>query len=219
VHASYRAYLETIPETKRFRSLTYQVKDIVGRKGFGIGSAGLPAYNVLVEGPTQALENDVVLSMKQGNVAAPSRIVHDERIKGYFKHNGHRTAVSQRALQAHADPWLGYTEIDDVGFVVTELSPYVEDLDWSDLTEPEQMSPVLDYLGRATAKVHCVADKDSDPNIVGFQTEDEIIEALSGNEEEFVQEMVEFGANYSEVARNDHRLFVDAFRNGRIPGL
>ncbi|HEX5700321.1 MAG TPA: DUF2252 domain-containing protein [Rubrobacter sp.] len=219
VHAAYRAYLETIPETKRFRSLTYQVKDIVGRQGFGIGSAGLPAYNVLVEGPTQALENDVVLSMKQGNVAAPSRIVHDERIKGYFKHNGHRTAVSQRALQAHADPWLGYTEIDGVGFVVTEISPYVEDLDWSDLTEPEQMSPVLDYLGRATAKVHCVADKDSDPNIVGFQTEDEIIEALSGSEEEFVQEMVEFGARYSETARDDHRLFVDAFRNGRIPGL
>jgi uncharacterized protein (DUF2252 family) len=219
VHAAYEAYLETIPETKRFRSLTYQVKDIVGRQGFGIGSAGLPAYNVLVEGPTQALENDVVLSMKQGNVAAPSRIVRDERIKGYFKHNGHRTAVSQRALQAHADPWLGYTEIDGVGFVVTELSPYVEDLDWSDLTEPEQMSPVLDYLGRATAKVHCVADKDSDPNIVGFQTEDEIIEALSGNEEEFVQEMVDFGAYYSEIARNDHGLFVDAFRNGRIPGL
>jgi uncharacterized protein (DUF2252 family) len=219
VHAAYQAYLETIPETKRFRSLTYEVKDIVGRQGFGIGSAGLPAYNVLVEGPTQALENDVVLSMKQGNVAAPSRIVHDERIKGYFKHNGHRTAVSQRALQAHADPWLGYTEIDEVGFVVTELSPYVEDLDWSDLTEPEQMSPVLDYLGRATAKVHCVADKDSDPNIVGFQTEDEIIEALSGNEEEFVQEMVDFGAHYSEIARNDHSLFVDAFRNGRIPGL
>jgi uncharacterized protein (DUF2252 family) len=219
VHAADKAYLETIPETQRFRSLTYEVKDIVGRQGFGIGSAGLPAYNVLVEGPTQALENDVVLSMKQGNVAAPSRIVHDERIKGYFKHNGHRTAVSQRALQAHADPWLGYTEIDEVGFVVSELSPYVEDLDWSDLTEPEQMSPVLDYLGRATAKVHCVADKDSDPNIVGFQTEDEIIEALSGNEKEFVQEMVDFGARYSEIARNDHRLFVDAFRNGRIPGL
>jgi hypothetical protein len=76
--------------------------------------------------------------MKQGNVAAPSRIVHDERIKGYFKHHGHRTAVSQRALQAHADPWLGYTEIDGTGFVVSELSPYVEDLDWSDLTEPRR---------------------------------------------------------------------------------
>ena len=219
VHAAFEAYLGTIPEAKRYRSLTYEVKDIVGRRGFGIGSAGLPAYNVLVEGPTEALENDVVLSMKQGNVAAPSRIVRDERIEHYFKHHGHRTAVSQRALQAHADPWLGYTEIDEVGFVVSELSPYVEDLDWSDLTEPEQMSPILDYLGRATAKVHCVADKDSDPTIVDFQTEDEIIEAVSSNEEEFVEEMVRFGTHYSEVVRDDHRLFVDAFRNGQIPGL
>src|ERR687894_309903 len=190
VQAAYEAYLETIPEAKRFRSLTYQVKDIVGRQGFGIGSAGLPAYNILVEGPTQALENDVVLSMKQGNVAAPSRIVHDEHIEHYFKHHGHRTAISQRALQAHADPWLGYTEMDEVGFVVSELSPYVEDLDWSDLTEPEEMAPVLDFLGRATAKVHCVADEDSDPTLVGFQTEDEVIGALSGDEEEeFVKEM------------------------------
>ena len=219
VHAAFKAYLETIPDAKRFRSLTYEVKDIVGRKGLGIGSAGLPTYDILVEGPTQALENDVVLSMKQGNVAAPSRIVRDERIEHYFKHHGHRTAVSQRALQAHADPWLGYTEIDGVGFVVSELSPYIEDLDWSDLTEPEQISPVLDYLGRATAKVHCVADKDSDPTLVGFQTEDEIIEALSSNEEKFVEEMVKFGTDYSEVVRDDHRLFVDAFRNGQIPGL
>ncbi len=219
VQEAYESYLETIPDAKRFRSLTYQIKDIVGRKGFGIGSAGLPAYNILVEGPTQALENDVVLSMKQGNVAAPSRIVHDERIKGYFKHHGHRTAVSQRALQAHADPWLGYTEVDGVGFIVSELSPYVEDLDWSDLTEPEEMSPVLDYLGRATAKVHCVADKDSDASIVGFQTEDEIVEAIGDKEDEFVREMVDFGMRYSEIARDDHRLFVDAFRNGQIPGL
>jgi uncharacterized protein (DUF2252 family) len=219
VQAAFEEYLQTIPEAKRFRSLTYKVKDIVGRKGFGIGSAGLPAYNVLVEGPTQALENDVVLSMKQGNVAAPSRIVHDEHIEGYFKHHGHRTAVSQRALQAHADPWLGYTEMDGVGFVVSELSPYTEDLDWSDLTEPEEMAPVLDYLGRATAKVHCVADEDSDPTLVSFQTEYEIIEAVSGNEEEFVKEMVDFGMGYSEIARDDHQLFVDAFRNGQIPGL
>jgi uncharacterized protein (DUF2252 family) len=219
VREAFEAYLQTIPEAKRFRSLTYEVKDIVGRKGFGIGSAGLPAYNILIEGPTQALENDVVLSMKQGNVAAPGRIVRDERIGRYFEHHGHRTAVSQRALQAHADPWLGYTQMDGVGFVVSELSPYVEDLDWSDFTEPDEMAPVLDYLGRATAKVHCVADRDSDPTLVGFQTEDAIVAAVGGNEEEFVEEMVNFGMGYSEVARDDHRLFVDAFRNGQIPGL
>jgi uncharacterized protein (DUF2252 family) len=231
VESAFEAYLQTIPghrhankdtskdTSKDTRSLTYEIKDVVGRKGFGIGSAGLPAYNVLVEGPTQALENDVVLAMKQGNVAAPSRIVRDERLEHLFEHHGHRTAVSQRSLQNHADPWLGHTEIDGVGFVVAELSPYVEDLDWSDLTEPEQMSPVLDYLGRATAKVHCVADEDSDSTIVDFQTEDEIAAVTDGKNEEFVEEMAGFGMGYARIVRDDHGLFVDAFRNGEIPGL
>ena len=50
VLAAYDAYLETIPEIKRQHSVSYRVKDVVGRSGFGIGSAGLPAYNLLVEG-------------------------------------------------------------------------------------------------------------------------------------------------------------------------
>ncbi len=112
VNTAFEAYQETIPTSKRFREVAYDVKDIVGRTGFGIGSAGLPSYNVLIEGFNQALDNDIVLSMKQGNVAAPSRVVDDEAVHKYFKHQGHRTAVSQRALQAHADPLLGYTEID-----------------------------------------------------------------------------------------------------------
>ena len=59
VEQAYEAYLETIPEVKRQHSVSYAVKDVVGRAGFGIGSAGLPAYSLLVEGRTQALENDV----------------------------------------------------------------------------------------------------------------------------------------------------------------
>ncbi len=88
VEEAYEAYLETIPEIKRQHSVSYAVKDVIGRAGFGIGSAGLPAYSLLVEGRTQALENDVVLSMKQGNVAAASRVVDDEAIGSYFEHAG-----------------------------------------------------------------------------------------------------------------------------------
>lgn len=219
VCAAFERYLATIPENKRFGSITYGVKSIVGRTGFGIGSAGLPAYNVLVEGRTQALENDVVLSMKQGNIAAPSRIVPDERIRRYFRHQGHRTAVSQRALQAHADPWLGYTELNGTGFVVSELSPYVRDLDWSDLTEPAEMAPVLEYLGRSTAKMHCVADADSEQTLVRFQSEEAIASAIGQDETEFVRSLVEFGMRYAVQTREDHRLFVNAFRNGEIPGV
>lgn len=219
VERAYQEYLATIPQDKRFSSITYRIKDVIGASGFGIGSAGLSAYDLLVEGQTQALENDVILSMKQGNVAAASRVVDDPRIRSYFRHEGHRTAVSRRALQANTDPWLGYTEIDGVGYVVQELSPYEADLDWSSLTEPAEMFPVLDDLGRATAKVHSVSDTDYDDNLVDFQVEEAIDEAIGPDEQGFVDAMISFGMGYAAVVRDDHRLFVDAFRNGRIPGL
>ena len=216
VLAAYESYLATIPDQKRQHSVSYHVKDVVGRAGFGIGSAGLPAYNLLVEGRSQALENDVVLSMKQGNIAAPSRVVDDERITRYFHHPGHRTAISQRALQAHADPWLGWCELHGKGQVVQEISPYEADLDWDHVSEPDEMLPLLRYLGQATAKIHCVSDAGSAEELVDFETE-EAIEAVL--DDDFSSELAAFGMDYGEKTREDHRLFVDAFRNGEIPGL
>lgn len=225
VEGAYQAYLRTIPESKQLGSLTYELKDVVGKAGFGIGSAGLPAYNLLVEGHTQALENDVVLTMKQGGVPAASRIAPDAQAEEFFEHQGHRTAVSQRTLQAYADPWLGWArmeggEHDGVGFVVSELSPYEADVDWSGLTDVDEIADVLEQLGRATAKVHCVSDVDAEhAPLVDFQTEDAVAEVVAGAEDDLVDDIVAFGRDYGARAREDHALFVDAFRNGRIPGL
>ena len=131
--------------------------------------------------------------MKQGNIPAASRVVDDERAAAFFEHEGHRTVVSQRELQVHTDPFLGWTTVDKVGFVVAEVSPYEADLDWSEITEPEEIAPVVELLGRATAKVHCVSDEDSDEDLVDFQTEEAIAEAIGDDAEAFVDELVEFG--------------------------
>jgi uncharacterized protein (DUF2252 family) len=219
VLAALDRWRETVHPQARRRDVAYDVKDVIGTGGFGIGSAGLPAYNVLLEGYDQALENDVVLSIKQGNVAAPSRIVRDERIAAYFEHHGHRTAVSQRALQSNASQFLGHTEIGGVGFVVQELSPYENDLDWEDLTEPEEIAPVMAQLGRATAKVHCIGDADSDHTLVDFQTEEAILAVVGDRREEFLDDLVAFAHAYARQTQEDHRLFVDAFRAGQIPGV
>jgi uncharacterized protein (DUF2252 family) len=213
-------YLETIPESKRFdRDLFYEVRDVVGKSGFGIGSAGLPAYNVLVEGFSQALDNDVVLSMKQANVPAVSRFSDNETVRSSFGHEGHRTVVSQRALQVHTDPMLGHTTIDGVGYVVSEVSPYEADLDWADINEPAEMAQVVECLGRATAKIHCASDEDSEQDLVDFQTEDAIAGAVQGRRREFVEDIVGFGLEYAARVRQDHALFVDAFRESRIGGV
>jgi uncharacterized protein (DUF2252 family) len=220
VEQAFASYLETIPESKKFdRELFYEVRDMVGKSGFGIGSAGLPAYNVLVEGYSQSLDNDVVLSMKQANIPAVSRFVDSAAVEKYFDHEGHRTVVSQRALQVHTDPLLGYTSIDGVGYVVSEISPYEADLDWGALTEPDEMAKVVRDLGRATAKVHCASDEDSDQDLVTFQTEEAISAVLEGRRKEFVADLTDFAISYADTVRTDHSLFVDAFREGRIGGV
>ncbi|GAA1925190.1 DUF2252 domain-containing protein [Nocardioides hwasunensis] len=217
VVAAFRAYLDTIPESKRFdRDLFYELRDVVGKSGFGIGSAGLPAYNVLVEGYSQVLDNDVVLSMKQANVPAVSRFVDTAEVDAYFDHEGHRTVVSQRALQVHTDPLLGHTEIDGVGYVVSEVSPYEVDLDWSEINEPDDMRSVVDLLGRATAKIHCASDEDSQQDLVDFQVEEAIARSLEGRRNELVTWLCDWGIAYAEQVRTDHALFVDAFREGRV---
>jgi uncharacterized protein (DUF2252 family) len=219
VTAAFQSYLDTIPESKRDRRLSYRMKDIVGRRGMGIGSAGLPSFNALLEGHSQALENDIIVYMKQSTTAAPSVAVTDERIKGYFQNDAERTVVSQRALQAYADPWLGHTTLHGTGYLVAEASPYSSDLDWSDINDVDQIMQLLTYLGQAVAKIHCVSDEDSDQTLVPFSTDAAIAEVLSGREEEFVEHVVEFGEGYGAVVRADHTLFVDEFRNRRIADL
>jgi uncharacterized protein (DUF2252 family) len=219
VEQAFAEYLETIPPGKRFGGVSYNIKDVVLRKGMGIGSAGLPSYNVLVEGPTQALENDIVVYMKQAATAAPSRAIPDQQIKDYFIHDGHRTVISQRALQAYADPWLGYATLNGIGQLVAEASPYVSDLEWGDINDLDDILQVLAYLGQATAKIHCVSDVDSDQTLVPFSTDQAINDVLAGHEDGFVVEMNDFGHGYGSIARDDYRLFVDAFRNRLFPGL
>jgi uncharacterized protein (DUF2252 family) len=220
VVAAFERYLATLPEaTAALRPVSTHIKDVVLRKGVGIGSAGLPSYNLLLEGHTQALENDVVIYMKQAQVPAVARHIASEKVRGYFRHQGHRTAESQRALQAHADPWLGFTELQGVGQLVAEVSPYAADLDWANVNEPEELAGVVSDLGRAVARMHSVADDESSHDLVDFSTEETIVAAVDRDTEGFVAHLVDFAHEYGARARADHQIFVDLFRNGKLPGL
>lgn len=196
------------------------MKDVVGRRGIGIGSAGLPSYNILLEGNSDALENDVVIYIKQAQTPAVSRHITDSSIREYFQHEGHRTVISQRALQAHADPWLGWTELDGAGQLVAEVSPYAVDLDWGDIDDPEEIASVVADLGRATATMHAAADDESGHSeLVPFSTERAIDAAIAADEDGFSGLLVDFAHSYGARARADHQIFVDLFPQRPDPGL
>ncbi|MBU6230151.1 MAG: DUF2252 family protein [Cyanobacteria bacterium REEB459] len=219
VEAALLEYYNTIPNRKRRSKLTYEIKDVALRRGLGIGSAGLKIYSILIEGENQALENDLVISMKIARPSAAESYINDEDAKKYFISAGHRTSVSQRALQANADPFLGYTTLDGNSMFVTEISPYTADLEWDDINDMDDIMEVVDYLGRCVAKIHCCSDDDSDQTLINYSIEDAINGVLDGKETEYVNYMTDFGEQYAAKVRQDHRIFVDAFRNHLIGGL
>lgn len=100
--------------------------------------------------------------------------------------------------------------------MVSEVSPYEVDLSWDDLTEPDELADVVTFLGRATAKIHCASDQDSDQDLVGVQVEEAIAASLKNRRTAFVEFLEDFAIEYAEQARRDYALFVDAFRAGRI---
>jgi uncharacterized protein (DUF2252 family) len=197
---AFKRYLETLPNPKR-------------RDGSCIKD------NLLVAGENEALDGDVVVYMKQSQPSAVSTQLQDAKAKAYFKNDGHRTVTSQRALQAHADPWLGWTEIDGIGYMVSEVSPFAIDIEWAEINDPEQIEAVVGNLGEAVAIMHAAADDESVESLVPFSTEKAIAEAIGDDDAGFEKYLTDFAHQYSAVARRDHQLFIDAFRNGQIPGM
>ncbi len=104
----------------------------------------------------------MILTMKQGNVAGREPGRQRPAGAGLLRARGPpHGRQPARAAAAHRP----VARIDDARrrrLVVAELSPYEADLDWSEITEPDEIGPVLADLGRATAKVHCISDADSD---------------------------------------------------------
>lgn len=219
IEAALLAYYNTIPDKKKRAKMQYQIKDIARRKGLGIGSAGLTMYSILIEGETQALENDILISMKVSQPSAAKKFAPNTNADEFFLHEGHRTTISQRALQANADPFSGYTSLDGKGMYVAEVSPYTADLEWDDINDMDDILEVVDYLGRCIAKIHCCSDDDSDMTLVDYSIEDAINAVLDGKEANYIEYMTQFGLDYAARVREDHRIFVDAFRNHEIAGI
>jgi hypothetical protein len=82
-----------------------------------------------------------------------------------------------------------------------------------------EMLPLVHDLGRATAKVHCVSDAGSEHPLVDVNVEARITEVIGDRGDAFARDLAAWGAEYGALTREDHRRFVDAFRNGMIRGV
>jgi uncharacterized protein (DUF2252 family) len=107
VAASLDEYLLTLASHWRRVLGGYTLVDIA-HKVVGVGSVGLRAYVVLLEGSSP--EDVVFLQLKQARRSVLARHVHGEL--AWHAHQGQRVVEYQQALQTVSDPLLGWTTVD-----------------------------------------------------------------------------------------------------------
>ena len=148
----------------------------------GIGSAGLPSYNVLVEGPDPgARERHRLIYMKQ---AQRRRARAGSSRPGRSRSTSSTTAIAPSSPSAPCRPtptrgWAIPT-LDGVGQLVAEVSPYTADLEWDDINDLDEILPAARLPGPGRRQDPLRLRRRQRPDAGAVSTDKAIAEAIDG---------------------------------------
>ena len=196
VEEVFKRYRASLPGERRHLLDRFSFVD-TARKVVGVGSVGMRAHLVLLQGRD---ENDpLFLQIKQ---AGPSVLERHTRRAGFANH-GERVVQGQRVIQSASDLFLGWTRYEDVHFYVRQFK------DMKIIPESAGIAPVLGEFaaacGRVLARAHA---RSGDPVAIA---------AYLGKSGTFVDAMVEFAPLYADQTERDHEQLVDAIKAGEVP--
>jgi len=113
-HELINHFRATLQSNRRHVLEQYRFRD-VARKVVGVGSVGLRAYIVLMQG--REPDDLLVLQAKE----AVSSVLSPYWGRSGFPRHGKRVVVGQRLMQAASDPFLGWAPLTDRDFYVRQL--------------------------------------------------------------------------------------------------
>ncbi|MBL9102928.1 MAG: DUF2252 family protein [Myxococcales bacterium] len=189
------------------------IKGVSRRLGAGVASFAAPRYYALLEGPSAALEDDVLLELKR--VYDPPSLPGAVRLPGWaFADNGARVVAQQRALQSDAacDPLLGHASLGGVSYRVRDRSKYQRGVDLIKIAEKRaegdfddlDLEVLADRAGHLLAHAHARAPRQTGgPGLPG------IAAALAQDPAGFIAETEAFVAVYAPVVEADYQRFLD----------
>lgn len=187
----------------------FAIKGLARRLGAGVSSYPVLRCYVLVEGPTLALDDDVLLEVKESR--DPPRLGGDTPRYGLDRavQNAARVVSAQRALQGtpDADPLLGWADVGAMSLKVRDRTKYqkgvgldgmIDDLAAGDLS-PDDWIAFAEAAGRLLAQAHTHA-----PTLHGKPALAAIHDAIGPSTEGFVEEAARFAQRYGARTIEDH---------------
>lgn len=177
----------------------YTITD-VAHKVVGVGSVGLRAYVVLLEG--SAPDDVVFLQMKQARRSVLAEFVHGT--SAWHEHQGQRVVEYQQALQTVSDPLLGWTTIDNRQYYVRQFRNMKGTVPLDGINAVA-LADYAGIVGHLLAKGHARTSGAS------------MIAGYVGKGNHLDKAMGRFAAAYADQTERDHARLVKAAKDGRVP--
>ncbi len=193
------AYLTTLPQHWRRVLGSYVFVD-VAHKVVGVGSVGLRAFVVLLQG--NGSEDMLFLQLKQSRRSSVATFVHGDT--AWHAHQGQRVVEYQQTLQTVSDPLLGWTTVEKRDYYVRQF----RDMKGAVTVEGMDGSALMDYgriCGTLLAKGHA---RSADPAVLlGYL----------GKGDAADRAFAQFARAYADQTEADHRALQQAVKSGRLP--
>ena len=199
ITSSLPGYLESLAPDRRALLERYEVIDL-GHKVVGVGSVGLLAWVLLLQG--RDAEDILTLQLKQ----AQHSVLEPYAAPSAYAQMGERVVEGQRLMQAASDSFLGWVT-GKLGreYYVRQL----RDMKWSPDPSgfvPAGMSAYAELCGHVLARAHA-------------RTGDAIaISAYLGGSGAFDEAIRAFALRYADQVSSDYAAFTAAVASGRLAG-
>ena len=192
-------YLATLAPHWRRALGGYTLIDLA-HKVVGVGSVGLRAYVVLLEGSSP--DDVLFLQLKQARRSVLAQHVHGE--SAWHAHQGQRVVEYQQALQTVSDPLLGWTTVAGRQYYVRQF----RNMKGSVAVDSIDATALADYaavVGHLLAKGHARTSGAS--MIVGY----------AGSSDRLDVALARFARLYADQTEADHAALVKAADRGIVP--
>lgn len=188
----------------------FRVHDVALRHGGGTASRGLARFWVLLDGPTPAPTDDVIVELKMARRSALYGLVPATSFDA--RTSAERIALAHSEFLVDGDPLYGAAEIEGRSFVVRERSPMKVNISVAGHGAAELIE-YADICGRALAQTHARSESHLvDAGLEGPGAELDILRVVQPSV--FVADTIEWAEEGGERVLSDHRLFCEDLERG-----
>lgn len=198
-HQLFNTYRETLQDNRRHVLEKYRFRD-GARKVVGVGSVGLRAYVLLLEG--RGDPDPLLIQVKQ---AVSSVLTPYVGRSGYARH-GQRVVVGQRLMQAISDPFLGWAPFAQRDFYLRQLHDMKGETGVPDSAHVFRASTTL--CGETLARAHA---RSVEPALLSGY--------LGKGGGPLDESLVAFTRCYADQSERDHDRLVKAIKAGEIASV